>query len=1296
MTSAFSIKEASFSQQREEKVARIRMRNIPSTGILFPVGDESGKAGCLNRIAGIVHDHEIFRTCFFFEEDRLKQAVFKEGAPLLCEDLFFDASEEWEQWCNNVPGFSYLDYPLFKLYWVTVKHMAGPFMVMVCCRLLVDHSGAEALLTEIERPGPKNSAEQLAEFPNFWTSVLAPPLPARRLPFDRLDKTNSQHNAAVGLSLSPQMMQELKQFMDQQGGSLECFFLAVFFVVLSRFSGERDFCIHFHHFGNVLPFRRIVIGAESFLQFYRGLTLFHKNVIKNEMPYDHIMQAAGIDDPDLTLYSLYGFAFREAVLDSCGTTGQHDIMLTVIKKAGSTSLSLEYNPAWYAETTAGLLLENIRAGIETVLRSPREPIHSLNTVPAREPVQMKLPNKRQTLPIIIKRLSQEVPSRLAVICGGEQLTYGELNKRVEAWVPEKEIGLQHELDNLVYRLANATEKSDVTHGRFVQQLYAMAKAMDLPEGCTTLQDLPLTSHKGMVQCLATLIKGGTAIIYNDQELLEQNELDLAVINSNTAHLFINKARQRLSLKKILLYGEAWGSGLIRSLIDAFPGVIIMKTTAIKEQAEDLLFYTIPEHFDPFSKIPAGKPFDHWQVMVTDEKLNHLPPGAIGELSITGPENQTWQPGILARWTNTQTLDLIGYKAERITIARKQLYRGEIEFFINSHPLIDQAAVVLDKEITVFYKSVPNLVLRKEDICSFLLETTSIDFTSERMIGVDEIPLDTAGMIDIETLMKRVTPKVVELLLPQDETQRQILKIWKEVIGIEHDIDIRENFFSAGGNSLKALMVISALYEVFNIQLDLKTVYDTWTIEKLAAIVTQDQSLPPNGPVMIEAGEKNSEGLYPASHSQARLWAVSQASAASAAYNIQQVFELNGAVDLSILKTAMAQLIARYEILRTAFVFENNRLQQKVLPSLDVDKVFFESIIEEGTPHLATTHFDLAHGPVFNVKCIHVKRSGKKYLVFTIHHIIADFWSLTILFDLLRNAYTGLQKELTYKMEMPAFQYRDFAKWQQQMLDEKRDYFIDYWKKQLHAVPAGAGLPLDRARPLQRSYNGKTMNLRLDQDVVAQLSKLSRNEGANLLMTMFAVFNIALFKHTAQKKNIVMVHLAGRDNESFKKQIGLFVNTLPLLTTIDPMAGFNQTLSAVKEAFLEAYNSQHYPFDLLVSDLHIKWDAGQLPLSGIGFNWVYNSSTGVNGQADLGVLMPQPESGTAKFDLLLTGIEQEKVLELAIEYNTDIYDPGTIQLFLEDLRLVCTRLQQPNIALHTLLQESEDQVTTFSF
>lgn len=1449
--STFSITEATFPQQREEKAARIRMTNIPSTGIVFKIGDVAGKADCLNRIASVVRAHDIFRTRFFFGEERLKRAVFKEEDTLRFDELSFGSAEEWIDWSSNLPDFSYLDHPLFKIYWVDVKGIPNPFAVMVCCRLLMDHAGAKALSKEIigfdscdkgSLPAQDSEfdtalksyweKERAVKLSGFWKSILASPLPAGRLPFDRLDPTNSGKNKAISIQLRSEIVQGLDDLVRQQGGSADCIFLAAFFAVLYRSSAERDICIHFHHSlpiyspvpgnaENVLPFRRVVYGAESFLQFYRGLTTFYKNAIRNELPFGRIMEIAGMDDMDIKLYSHYGFSFREdvpspgdrngtmEVTNICGRTGQHDIMLNIKKRDRDLWAELEYNPFRYTEATAILLLEGIRMSIETVARSADSPMHSLNIT--REPFPSYVSDEQIPVHQVVERISMDHPSAVAAICNGEQLTYGELNERAgrlagllmaTGCAVRRPVGvcLPHDLDSLVcllavlkaggiyvslpmaaagdklrerirttspsiiittpgfkealadhlpddhtpflvtdihtenaysYQMAEAgmddiaftrsgrisdgAPAIGVTHGGLAEELYAKTGEIGLSPGCRTLQDIPMTVDRGIRQLLGTLLKGGTAVMYDNEasagydkyDIIESEQVEFAEFNSFAARRFIDRVRRlprgagRLcSLKKILFYGEGWTWHLINDYIDMLPGARLMKTVGLNELAEEITIYTIPREIDVFSRIPAGKPFSNYRMAITDEHLNLLPVGAIGELAIAGPEikrqyqQETYRTGVLGRWTNSGDLDWIGYKTDRVSISGKHLYPGEIEFFFNSHPRIEQAVVVVKNSvITVFYKS-KGRPPGREEICSFLLESTSVDFSKERMTSVDDIPLHTDGMIDYDTLIGQTIGSAEQTMLPQDDKQRRIMEIWKEAIGVGHAIDIRENFFSAGGNSLKALRVISALYEVFNIELDMKTVYDVWTIEKLAAMVNDEQSNTPQASIVMDAGERNSDGLYMASHSQARLWAVSQASAASAAYNIQQLFALDDDVDLSVFKKALAQLIETYEILRTVFVYEDQQLWQKVLDVLDMNAVFFES--QDDDLRLLPQVFDLTRGPLFNIRCIKRVGSEKKYLVFTIHHIISDFWSLTILFDVLRDVYNALLKDETYRMDPPAIQYRDFASWQHKLLDARRDYYIDYWKRQLHGIPTSSGLPLDRARPAQRSYKGRSMDLELDAEVTARLNRISRDNGANLLMTMLAIFNIALYKHTTEKKKIVMIHLAGRDNEYLKRQIGLFVNTLPFVTELDPAADFNKTLSGIKKTFLEAYDSQHYPFDLLVSDLQIKWNAGQLPLSGVGFNWIYNTSGEAKGQAELGRLLPQGESGTAKFDILFTGIEREKAMNLSVEYNTDIYDPDSIKIFLEDIQSICIKLQDADSPILTLLEESPDIFTAFSF
>lgn len=693
------------------------------------------------------------------------------------------------------------------------------------------------------------------------------------------------------------------------------------------------------------------------------------------------------------------------------------------------------------------------------------------------------------------------------------------------------------------------------------------------------------------------------------------------------------------------------------------------------------------------------------MLIADSRQQLLPAGAIGEIRMINKEviaeYQDRRPeelidiststGMLGYWQENGDVIQVGKNNEWLRFPGKRIFLYDLQVWINKHLYDAEAVVLVDphsadeikrvQKVKIFYNGKaltpdnfpwPNLPVEKE------------------VVYISDFPLTPNGEIDTTQLLAYSAALKPFYILSSDPVVQRVKIIWKEVLGSSREIDINENFFAAGGNSLKALLIISGIFEAFNVALELKSVYDSWTIQKMATAIIQARiQHQDNAEMIIERITDTPDKLYPATPGQARLWSVCQTEAAIKAYNIRQVIKLSAGLDIAIFKQVILHLINEYEILRTVFVYDKNELKQKVIPAWDINAVFKEvQINDTDHPELIRRRYDqslfvfsMLNGPLFHIE-LATFSNGQQYLFLSIHHIIADYWSLTVLFMRITKVYKELQVNKDPVSAGASLQHKDFSAWQRHLLAKQRDKYADYWKHQLTGLPLNTRLPYDFPRPEQRSYNGKMVHKTVDAEVKERLHLIGLENNASLQMTIFTILNLALYRYTQQNKNPIIVHFAGRDHEQLKNQIGLFVNTLPLIVSLDPSAGFDVNLQATKKSFLEAYDSQYYPFDWLLQDANVKWTPRSAPISSIGFNWLYFNNENV--QDGIGEMFRIDDRGVSQFDMLITGIERGHELELAIEYSTDIYSPETMSLFLDEMFDIINALHKSTTPLQQLI------------
>src|SRR5215213_237151 len=231
---------------------------------------------------------------------------------------------------------------------------------------------------------------------------------------------------------------------------------------------------------------------------------------------------------------------------------------------------------------------------------------------------------------------------------------------------------------------------------------------------------------------------------------------------------------------------------------------------------------------------------------------------------------------------------------------------------------------------------------------------------------------------------------------------------------------------------------------------------------------------------------------PLSFAQERLWLVDQLEPESAAYNIPGGVQLTGKLHVAALAQSLTELVRRHEVLRTSFVDVAGQPAQQIACSsrLDLPIVDLQGLspaeqqqqTERLVREVARRPFDLREAPMLRVRLVQLSERQHQ-LLFTMHHIVSDGWSMSVLVKEVGVLYGAYQRgELSLLPEL-AIQYADFAVWQREWLrGEVLAEELSYWKQQLAEAPEVLELPTDRPRPRVESFRGGRQALSLGASV----------------------------------------------------------------------------------------------------------------------------------------------------------------------------------------------------------------------
>ncbi|ACC81529.1 hybrid non-ribosomal peptide synthetase/type I polyketide synthase [Nostoc punctiforme] len=420
-----------------------------------------------------------------------------------------------------------------------------------------------------------------------------------------------------------------------------------------------------------------------------------------------------------------------------------------------------------------------------------------------------------------------------------------------------------------------------------------------------------------------------------------------------------------------------------------------------------------------------------------------------------------------------------------------------------------------------------------------------------------------------------------------------------------------------------------------------------------------------------------EGKLPLSLAQQRLWFLDQLEPNSAFYNIPAAVRLQGQLNVAILEQSFREIIRRHEALRTNFITLDGQPHQVIHPNLNwqISVVDLQHLPvskrENESQKIAIAE---AQRP-FNLETESLVRatllvlSQTEYILqVTMHHIVSDGWSMSILIEEFTALYTAFsQGQPTPLVELP-IQYVDFAVWQRKWLQGTvLQSQLTYWKKQLSGAATILSLPTDRPRPTMQTVRGAHQPFALSFELTEALKALSKKEGVTLFMTVLAAYNILLYRYTGQADILVGSPNASRNRPEIQGLIGYFLNILLLRADMSGNPSLREFLKQVRKTALGAYAHQDVPVEELIEALQPVRDLSYTPLFQVMF--ILDSATPISEMQLPGVTWSSMtvENYTSKLDLTLTLENTAQGLVGEWEYNTDLFEAATITRMAEHFR-----------------------------
>jgi len=416
--------------------------------------------------------------------------------------------------------------------------------------------------------------------------------------------------------------------------------------------------------------------------------------------------------------------------------------------------------------------------------------------------------------------------------------------------------------------------------------------------------------------------------------------------------------------------------------------------------------------------------------------------------------------------------------------------------------------------------------------------------------------------------------------------------------------------------------------------------------------------------------------FPVSFAQKRLWLLEQFEPGTPVYNIPTAVRLRGPLNVTVLEQSFNEIVRRHGALRTTFTAVDGTPIQVIAPPRPFEVPFIDledepkgEQREEEAKRFARQEarqpFDLERGPLFRAKLLRLGEEDH-VLLLTIHHIISDGWSMSVLWRELGALYEAFAEGKTSPLRELPIQYADYAVWQRQWLQgETLEKQLSYWRRQLTELPI-LELPTDHPRPAVQTHRGARQSLELPHSLSEALNDLSRQEGVTLFMVLLGAFQVLLSRYSGQEDIVVGTPIAGRNRAETEGLIGFFVNTLVIRTELSGDPTFKELLRRVREVALGAYDHQDLPFEKLVEELNPERELSRTPFFQVMFA-LQNVPPEAPKLKDLTLQGLSADRETAKFDLSFSLSEEPQGITGRLNYNADLFDEAAIERMLSHLQ-----------------------------
>ncbi len=641
-------------------------------------------------------------------------------------------------------------------------------------------------------------------------------------------------------------------------------------------------------------------------------------------------------------------------------------------------------------------------------------------------------------------------------------------------------------------------------------------------------------------------------------------------------------------------------------------------------------------------LSVGRPLPNTSVHVCDADGNPVPPGVIGEVWLGGEglaqdyvgrpdltaaafvetsRGRRYRSGDLGRWRGNGELEIIGRADDQVKLNGIRVELGEIEAAVRTHPDVAQAVVLLeqsggnDHRLWAFVLPRPGQTLpTDEGWRTYLAVRLPAYMIPAAVITVDAIPLSDSGKVDKAALKRllRERSRPTEDIALQDELERDIASLWKELLGVP-EIHRDDNFFALGGHSLLAIAVAHRLEKSLGHPVPARDLFVEPTLRGFAARVRQ--WTPPT--TCDIRSDRATEG-------QREFWVAEQASLDTRGFIIPLTLIARNAdgIPESTWRAAWAAVVSRHEALRTGFCTDEAGVLRRFEAPVTADLEFCDCADLAAAISYCQTRqsepFAMESPPLWRAGIVHAAENDQTVFWMALHHAVGDGVSLGILADdLARLLKQQTLPPLHASLDLVAGREETYLAGTACQNDAR------YWQQMLAGLSAGSDdtpfdeWPLDFARPNGRAVT-KGVHIfrsRLDETIATRLRAFAHRNGASLHALFLMLLALEVFRRNGRPTFLLGTAASTRDTADEAELVGYFVNMLPVPCRITKEMPVEDVLQTMQAALAEGLQHVQYPFARIYQDFRSNQTTTPHPARFPLFDFAVAENPGTSGDQD---------------------------------------------------------------------------------